>query len=373
MENNEIESHPMTAKEFTDVIIRVSIVFLLVVMCFRVFSPFLNLMLWALILGVTLYPMHQKLADKFAGKQGRAATVIVLSGLLLIGVPAVKLAGSMAEELRYLHEAYNAGTLGLRPPKEAVAEWPVVGKQVYAAWTEASENLPAFIAKYRTNVESVMRGVLAMARNTAGGIALLLGALIVAGIMMAYGKGGSGATLNIFSRIAGPEQGPRVHNLVTMTTRSVAVGVLGVAAIQAVLMGLVFLLAGVPAAGILALVVLLMAIMQLPAMLIGIPVIIWIWNGGDSGTVMNTVWTVAVIITALADNVLKPLLLGRGVEAPMPVILIGALGGMVSSGFVGLFTGAVVLAVGYQVFMQWVSVHTHSPEEVVAATDQAGE
>lgn len=373
MDKNESQTHPITAKELTDVIIRVSIVFLLVVMCFRVFSPFLNLMLWALILGVTLYPLHQRLAGKFSGKQGWAATVIVLSGLLLIGVPAVKLASSMAEELRYLHEAYNAGNLSLRPPRESVAEWPLIGKQAYTVWSEASENLPGFVADYRTNVESVMRGILATAKSTASGIALFLGALIVAGIMMAFGKGGSGATLTIFNRIAGPAQGPKVHSLVTMTTRSVAVGVLGVAAIQAVLMGLVFLLAGVPAAGLLALVVLLMAIMQLPAMLIGIPVIIWIWNGGDSGTLMNTVWTVAVIITALADNVLKPLLLGRGVDAPMPVILIGALGGMVSSGFVGLFIGAVVLAVGYQIFMQWVSVHELSPEEVVPATDQAGE
>lgn len=375
MENKADHSHPITASELSDVIIRVGIVFGLVIMCFRVFSPFLNLMLWALILGVTLYPLHQKLAARFAGKQGRAATVIVLAGLLLIGVPAVKLASSMAEELRNLHEAYSAGTLSLRPPKESVAEWPVVGKQVYAAWTEASENLPGFIADYRTNIEAVMRQVLATAKSTAGGIALLLGALIVAGIMMAYGKGGSGATLRIFNRIAGPEQGPKVHSLVTMTTRSVAVGVLGVAAIQAVLMGLVFLLAGVPAAGLLSLVVLLMAIMQLPAMLIGIPVIIWIWNGGDSGTVMNVVWSLAVLVTALADNVLKPMLLGRGVDAPMPVILIGALGGMVSSGFVGLFTGAVILAVGYQIFMQWVEYQARPPAEGEPAVDadQAGE
>ncbi|RLQ21579.1 AI-2E family transporter [Seongchinamella sediminis] len=373
MENNTNQSHPITARELTDVIIRVSIVFGLVVMCFRVFSPFLNLMLWAVILGVTLYPMHQRLAAKFGGKQGRAATVIVLSGLLLIGVPAVKLASSMAEELRSVHEAYGAGTLSLRPPQESVAEWPLIGKQAYAAWHEASENLPGFIADYRTNIEAVMRRVLATAKGTAGGIALLLGALIVAGIMMAYGRGGSGATLRIFNRIAGPEQGPKVHSLVTMTTRSVAVGVLGVAAIQAVLMGLVFLLAGVPAAGLLALVVLLMAIMQLPAMLIGIPVILWIWNGGDSGTLMNSVWSVAVVITALADNVLKPMLLGRGVDAPMPVILIGALGGMVSSGFVGLFIGAVVLAVGYQIFMKWVEYQAQSPEEVAPASDPVDE
>jgi predicted PurR-regulated permease PerM len=142
--------------------------------------------------------------------------------------------------------------------------------------------------------------------------------------------------------------------------------VLGVALIQAILLGVGFMLAGVPAAGLLALIVLLLAIMQLPATLVSLPVILWLWNSGDGGTVMNVIWTVYFVLAGLADNVLKPMLLGRGVDAPMPVILIGALGGMVSSGFIGLFTGAVILAVGYQIFMQWVA--TKSEDE---GADQA--
>jgi predicted PurR-regulated permease PerM len=191
---------------------------------------------------------------------------------------------------------------------------------------------------------------------------MFVGALIVAGIMMAYGKGGSDAMYAIFSRLAGPEQGPKVHTLATMTTRSVAAGVLGVALIQAILVGLGMVLAGVPAAGLLAGVVLLLAIMQLPVVLVTVPVIVWLWNSGDAGTVMNIVWTLYLFFAGLADNVLKPMLLGRGVDAPMPVILIGALGGMISTGFIGLFVGAVVLAVGYQIFMQWVAVQVDASE-----------
>ena len=195
---------------------------------------------------------------------------------------------------------------------------------------------------------------------------MFLGALIVAGIMMAFGRSGSDAVNHILCRIAGREQGSKVHTLATMTTRSVAAGVLGVALIQAILLGVGFMLAGVPAAGLLALIVLLLAIMQLPATLVSLPVILWLWNSGDGGTVMNVIWTVYFVLAGLADNVLKPMLLGRGVDAPMPVILIGALGGMVSSGFIGLFTGAVILAVGYQIFMQWVA--TKSEDE---GADQA--
>jgi predicted PurR-regulated permease PerM len=372
MDNNANQPHAMTAQEFTDVMIRVGIVFLLVVLCYRVFSPFMNLMMWALILGVTLYPSHQKLTAKFGGNHGRAATVMVLAGLLLVGYPAVKLGASLAGQLTDAHSAYQSGTLALPEPDPKVAEWPVIGEDVYAAWQAADENLPAFVEANKSTIESVMKGGLAVAKSTASGVFMFMGAFIVAGIMMAFGQGGSGATMAIFSRVAGPEQGPKVHNLATMTTRSVAVGVLGVAIIQALLMGLVFMLIGVPAAGLLALIVLLLAIMQLPATLVGIPVIIWVWNGGDAGSTMNAIWTVVILVAGLADNVLKPMLLGRGVDAPMPVILIGALGGMMSSGFIGLFIGAVVLAVGYQIFMQWVAMYAEEAEAETAA-DSASE
>ena len=361
----ETQDHPLTSGEFMDGLIRVGLVLLLVVACFRVFSPFLNLMLWALILGVTLYPTHQKLAAKMGGSDSRAATVIVLIGLLLIGIPAVMLASSLANQLTGLYEAYHAGTLEVPPPKESIAAWPVIGQQVYDGWQAASANLDEFLMANRSGFESFLARVLAAAKSTASTVFLFLGALIVAGIMMAYGTGGSRAVYEILSRVAGPEHGPKVHSLATMTTRSVAVGVLGMALIQAVLLGVGFLLAGVPAAGLLSLIVLLLGIVQLPATIVTLPVIIWLWNSGDAGTVMNVVWTVYLVIAGLSDNVLRPMLLGRGVDAPMPVIFIGALGGMMSSGLIGLFLGAVVLAVGYQIFMQWVETtesNTPAPE-----------
>jgi predicted PurR-regulated permease PerM len=114
-------------------------------------------------------------------------------------------------------------------------------------------------------------------------------------------------------------------------------------------------MAGIPAAGVLALVVMFLGIMQLPAALVSLPVIAYLWWSGDASTTSNIVYTIYLLVAGLADNVLKPLLLGRGVEAPMPVILLGALGGMVSGGIIGMFVGAVLLAVGYQVFMEWVN------------------
>ena len=129
------------------------------------------------------------------------------------------------------------------------------------------------------------------------------------------------------------------------------------------ILGIGFIWAGVPGAAVWALLVLLLGIAQLPALIVIVPVIGYIWWSSDA-TTMNIVYTIYLLVGGLADNVLKPMLLGRGVEAPMPVILLGALGGMVASGMIGLFIGAVLLAVGYQIFMNWVA----EGERAAAAT-----
>ena len=373
MSNPDDQGKPMTVQQFTDALIRVAIVALLVIASLRIFSPFLDLMLWSLLLAVTIYPGHQKLAARLGGSQGRAATLIVLLGIMILGVPVALLGASLAEQLGTTHESYKAGTLSLHPPADSVADWPIIGQQVHDAWSAAAANLPEYVEANKATIETIASKVLAAARSTVGNVFLFIGALIVAGIMMAFGQAGSQAMHHILCRIAGAEQGPKVHNLATMTTRSVAAGVLGVALIQALLFGVGLMLAGVPAPGLLALVVLLLAIMQLPALLVSIPVIAWIWKGGDAGTAMAVIWTVYFLLAGAADNVLKPMLLGRGVDAPMPVILIGALGGMISTGFVGLFTGAVILAVGYQIFMQWVAMKTAAEGGEEAATVEATE
>ena len=121
------------------------------------------------------------------------------------------------------------------------------------------------------------------------------------------------------------------------------------------IVGLALLFAGVPWAGVLALITMVLGIAQVPAFIVTLPAIIYIWSSGDYGTGMATTHTIILLIAGLADNVLKPLMLGRGVDAPMPVILFGALGGMASGGILGMFVGATLLALGYRLFMEWVA------------------
>jgi predicted PurR-regulated permease PerM len=296
-----------------------------------------------------------RLARRLGDRQGRAATVLVLVGLLVIGVPTVMLGTSFAGHLHDVYTDFHNDALTVPQPSPSVAEWPLVGKKIHDTWSAAADNLPAFLDEMQPQLSELSKKALAVAASTAGAVLQFLASLIVAGIMMAYGASGSRAMSDIFCRLSGAARGARLHTLVTATVRSVATGVVGVAFIQALLLGIGFILADIPAAGVLALIVLVVGIAQLPALLISLPAIGYMWSTGDGSTVTLIALTVYLLLAGAADNVLKPLLLGRGVDVPMPVILLGALGGMVSGGIIGLFIGAVVLAVGYQIFMDWVA------------------
>jgi predicted PurR-regulated permease PerM len=355
------------SRELMDVLIRLGLVAFLVVMSAQIFAPFMGMMLWALILAVTLYPLHQGMAKRLGGKQGRAATLLVLIGLLLVGGPSVILGDSLAGQLHQLYTAIQNDELAINPPDPSVAEWPVVGKEVHAVWSSAAENLPQLLKERGPQLRELSETVLAMATSTVSGFFSFLVSLIIAGIMMAYGESGSAAMLQIINRFSGMDKGAQLHKLSTATIRSVAMGVIGVAFIQALLLGVGFVWADIPGAGILAVAVLLLGIVQIPAAVVSLPAIAYLWWSGDASTTSNIIFTIYLLIAGLADNVLKPLLLGRGVETPMPIILLGALGGMVSAGLIGLFIGAVLLALGYEIFMAWVTDGQATAESEQAA------
>lgn len=352
----------LLSKDLTDVLIRIGLIAILVFFCVRVFAPFSGLMLWALILAVALYPLHLRLAGFLRGRQASAATILVVVGLLLIGTPMLILGGSFANRAEDTYSALQKDHITIKRPDPSVADWPIIGKRVYDKWNAAATDLPAYLKQYQPQIKKILSAALLAAADTAGSVLMFLASLIIAGIIMAYGEAGSNAIQRILSRIAGPARGVRLQKLSTATIRSVATGVIGVAFIQALLLGVGFAMAGIPVAGVLSFLVLILGIVQLPALVVSLPVIGYMWWAGDASTTANITWTIYLLLAGMADNVLKPLLLGRGVDAPMPVIIIGALGGMVTGGIIGLFLGAVLLAVGYQLFMDWVD----NAEEVEA-------
>jgi predicted PurR-regulated permease PerM len=241
-----------------------------------------------------------------------------------------------------------------------VANWPVVGKKVYETWSKAHSDLPGFVQSMQPKIGQLTQKALAMVASIGSGLLLFLGSFIVAGILMAYGEAGSAISRAIFRRAAGAQRGEALANLSTATIRAVASGVMGVAFIQAILIGLALLLAGIPAAGGLSIIALILGIAQVPALLLIIPVVIYIWSSGDYSNTAAITYTIILLVAGMADNILKPLMLGRGVDVPMPVILLGALGGIASGGILGMFVGATALALGYKIFMDWVATNPGS-------------
>ncbi|MCP1495952.1 putative PurR-regulated permease PerM [Pseudomonas migulae] len=352
MEPTSLSEKTLT-RTLLDVFIRAGLITVLVLFCFEIFSPFRDLMLWSLILAITLYPLQERLKGPLGQKEGRIATLIVLVAILILMVPIYLMGTSIADSVEHAIGVIKSGGFHIPPPADSVAEWPLVGKPLSALWLQASTDLPGLTEKYIPQIKDVSLNLLSKLAGVGMGFLMFIFALIIAGIFMAYGENGYRSSVQIASRISGPEKGAKIAGLCTATIRAVALGVVGIAFIQMLLVGLGFVFKGVPAAGLLALGVLLLGIMQLPATLITLPVIAYVFatEGASTGTI---VFAVYVFVAGLVDNVLKPLLLGRGVDVPMPVILIGALGGMVTGGILGLFIGPVVLAVGYQLFWQWV-------------------
>ena len=336
-----------------DVLIRAGLITVLVLFCFQIFHPFLNLMLWAVILAITIYPLHNMLKGKLGNKDGRTATLIIVVALALLMVPIYLLGTSVSDSIEGALAILKSDSLEIPLPNEKIATLPIIGKPLYNFWMQSATDMSSVLMKLMPYIKTVGLTLLGKMAGVGVGFLLFIGALIIAGVLMAYGENGERSAIAIATRLSGPERGPRITELCTATIRAVAQGVVGIAFIQMLLVGVGFVLMGVPGAGLLAMVALLMGIMQLPVILVSLPVIAYVF--ATEGTTLATIiFGIYSLIAGMADNILKPLMLGRGVDVPMPVILIGALGGMVSGGFIGLFIGPVALAVAYQLFWQWV-------------------
>ncbi|MCO6057044.1 AI-2E family transporter [Pseudomonas sp. MOB-449] len=359
-------SEHFLSRGLLDVLIRAGLILVLVMSCYQVFHPFLNLMLWALILAVTFYPLHRRLRDAMGLRDGHVATLITLVSVAILMVPVYLLGSSIAESIDESLALLKGGDLQIPAPPEAVAGWPLIGQSLFDAWQQvANADQTSLVKKALPHVKDVGLMLMGKLAGVGAGFLVFLGALMIGGIIMAFGDNGSRSALQIATRLSGPARGPQIVELCTATIRAVAQGVVGIAFIQMLLVGIGFVVMGIPGAGLLALAVLLLGIMQLPATLVTLPVIAFVFatQGASLGVIVFTVYSV---VAGLADNVLKPLLLGRGVSVPMPVVLIGALGGMVTGGIIGLFIGPVILGVGYKLFWQWVE----DPLPVLADEDE---
>jgi len=330
--------------------IQIGALTLLLVWCFLILSPFLGLVVWALIIAVAVYPLHLSLTARLGGREKLSATIFVLLGLAIMVVPAYLTAESSIHGLTSVGTDLKAGNVTIPAPDPSVADWPVIGEKVFTAWSNAANDLEVTLKNYRPQLVSLGESMLRGAGSMLLGILLFSVSLIIAGVFLVSASGGYKTALTLSSSLVG-SRGVEFTDLIIATIRSVTKGVLGVAIIQAVLAAIGLVVMSVPGAGIWATLVLILAIVQLPPLIILGPIAFWVFSVADP--VPATIFAIYAFIVSLSDSVLKPLLLGRGVEVPALVILLGAIGGAILMGIMGLFVGAVVLALSFEILRSW--------------------
>jgi len=347
----------MNKNDFTqntiEAAVRLGLLLLLATWCFKIVTPFIVPVMWGVIIAVAIYPLFLKLKSVLGGKNKLAATVYTLLALALLITPTVMISDSIIDTSSIISERYDAGTLDIPPPNDSVKEWPLIGEKLHLLWTQASDNLESTLQKYEAETKKLGKAIISGAAGAAGTILQFVLSIIISGIFVANASGAYDVTIKVFSRLTNNESGKAYADLSKATIRSVAQGVLGVAMIQASFSALGMMVMDVPAWGLWTLVVLVLAIAQLPPIIVLGFVSAYVFSVAE--TTPAVIFLVYCLIISSSDAFLKPLFLGRGMKIPMLVILLGAIGGMIMSGIIGLFVGAIVLALGYELFMTWLN------------------
>jgi len=334
-----------------DTILRMIVLFTLIAWCIAIILPFLETVIWGAVIAVTLYPFFARVKRWMGNRNiltGILLTVLIVFILLL---PSAWLAKSLVEGTQNLVIQFRNQGLVIPPPDPSVAGWPLIGKPISEIWLLAHQSLESAITPYKETIAKLGITFLGLLRGFVRSLIMFFISVIIAGVFLIKADASAGFAQKLIRRLVG-ERSDEIIPVMGVTIQNVAKGILGVACFQSLAAGTVFILAGVPFAGLWAFAVLILAILQLPSIIVVLPVIIYLFS--VKALIPAILWAVALLIIGLSDNVLKPLLMGKGSPVPMLVIFLGAIGGFIFSGLLGLFTGAMVLSVGYNLLVHWV-------------------
>ena len=334
-----------------DSAIKITIIALLALWCFKIAAPFINLILWAGIIAIGLYPVQLWIENRTKLSSGRTALLLTFVVLMVLLVPTFLLSGALLENAQNLTSQLSGKAVAIPPPVEGVEKIPLIGESLAAFWQHAHEDPQAALGPLTPQVKLLAGKVLKVTTGFGLGILGFIFSIIIAGLFMASATGAKSVVVAILTRLAGAKRGLELTNLSISTVKSVVTGILGIAMMQAILSGLGFIVMDIPVAGLLALVCLVMAIVQIDILLVLIPISIYTFYVSETWVaIIFLIWN---LVVGLSNNILKPILLAKGVDVPMPIIFIGAIGGMILSGIIGLFVGAVVMVLGYTLFSDW--------------------
>ncbi len=337
--------------DFIEFAVRLGLLGFLIYWSFLVVRPILPLVIWSTVRAVALYPVYNWLVIRLGGRRRFAAALITTVSFLILAGPVIWLGFGLFEGVRTLSEQLGSGTLTIPPPSEAVKRWPLVGDQVYHFWNLASANLKNALAEAIPLVKPLGSRLLAMAGSASTETLKFLASVVVAGFLFAPGPSLLRALKTLSSRIFSA-RGEEFVELAGATIRSVSRGVIGISVLKALLAAIGLMIAHVPGASLLAFAVLVLGIIQIGPSVDLIPVIIWSCTAMETAAALA--FTAYMVPVNLMDNILRPIIMARGLTTPMLVILIGVIGGTLAHGIIGLFLGPIILAIAWELLVAWI-------------------
>ncbi len=354
---DSIDNHKIFTKNAIEAAIQITILGVMVILTFKLIKPFMIPVIWGTILAVAMEPLIARIAERLGGRRTLTSLLFVLMVVAVLIIPTGMLIMSSIDTAQTLTEQMQSKAIVIPPPPSKVADWPFIGNTVHQAWQMASTNLEEALKHFAPQIKTAAGKLIGSVGGGLAGLFMIIISTCIAGVFLAKAEKCSAAAERIITRFAG-EKGGEITALATATIRGVMLGVVGVAVIQASLSAIGMVVVGVPIAGLWTIMVLVCAVIQLPPILILGPIAAYVFSYAE--TTPAVIFLVWVLLVSMSDAFLKPMLMGRGVDIPMLVILLGALGGMMMSGIMGLFVGAVVLAIVYSLFMAWMDDYDKS-------------
>jgi predicted PurR-regulated permease PerM len=346
--DNNINSDEDQIQRSINTGLRLGFIALLFIMSYFILKPFIGPIIWGVIIAVALFPLHKRTTKLLGNRSNLSASLIVIiSIIVLVILPSILFTTSTYETVETIKVKIADGTFRIPPPDAEVEGWPVIGKPIYNFWKLATTSISGVVEMFEPQLKELAPKILVGITGMATTFFLFIISIIISGALLANSKSAEKAAVSVFITLAGTE-GKRFSELASRTIRTVVQGVLGTAFIQAIFISIALFVVGFPGAEIVSLIVLFVAITQLPVLLITIPVILYVFSYAD--TTLAIVFTIWVVFWSVSDNIIKPILMGKQMDIPILVIMIGVIGGMIMGGILGLFIGAVLLAFSYKVF-----------------------
>ena len=325
---------------------------MLIIGCFFVLQPFITALVWAAILCTTTWPLYWRVTARLRDRSGLSAFVMVVLLALLMIAPFIVVGATIADNAALMAQ-WGRQLLESGPPDPPawVARMPLIGTTVAAYWSSMAHDTAHLLVVLRDYVEPLRKFLVASGTSVVGAILQMTLAIFIAWFMFRDGHSIAEHLERVAQRIAG-DRGIQLASVAAATVRGVVLGLLGTALVQGVVAAIGFWLAGIQAAPLLGLLTFFLSPVPIGPPLVWVPAGLWLIQNGQTGWGLFVLLWGALAVSTI-DNIIKPLIISRGVDLPFVLVLLGVLGGAIAFGFIGIFLGPVLLAVGYALLMEW--------------------